>query len=67
LLNCKKTNRSIFKYFDSKLEGEKPIYTYKLKDGFSSERLGLTIVKNEKIMDIIEQIIEEDKNINNKI
>ena len=53
--------RVSFKCFSSRLKEEKPIYDYKLIDGVSSERLGLTIVKNEKIMEMIEQIIQENK------
>jgi len=57
-----KQEGAIFKFFDSGLECEKPIYNYKLKDGISSERLGLTIVKNEKIMDIIGEIVNDAEN-----
>ena len=51
-----------FKCFESKLYGEQPIYNYKLKDGISSERLGLTILKNEQILEIIDEIAENEKN-----
>jgi len=43
-----------FRYFESSLNGEEPVYNYKLKNGVSSERLGLQIVKNEKILEILE-------------
>ncbi len=45
-----------FKYFDSKLVGEIPEYEYLLKDGVSHERLGLYIVKKEKIIEILNSI-----------
>jgi DNA mismatch repair protein MutS len=48
-----------FKYFDSKLVGETPEYTYLLKDGVSHERLGMYIVKKEKIPEILNSI-EDD-------
>jgi DNA mismatch repair ATPase MutS len=46
----------IFKCFNSRLEGEKPIYNYELIEGISSDRLGLTILRNEKILELIEEI-----------
>jgi DNA mismatch repair protein MutS len=55
-----KLNAITFKQLDSKLENGKPIYSYKLKNGISSDRLGLTIVKNEKIMEIIEEIAQNE-------
>jgi DNA mismatch repair protein MutS len=48
-----------FKCFESHLEGEKPVYNYKLVNGISTERLGLTILKNENIMEIINQITND--------
>lgn len=49
----------IFRYLDSHLNGETPVYTYKLMDGISSERLGLLIVKREGIMQIIDDILKK--------
>jgi len=46
-----------FKCFESSLDDEVPIYDYKLKPGVSAERLGLSIIKNEKIMDVIDEIL----------
>lgn len=45
-----------FKYFDSELIDGKPVYNYLLKSGISHERLGLHIVRNEKIVDILNSI-----------
>jgi len=53
-----KLDSIIFKYLDSRLEGNTPVYNYKLMDGVSSERLGLLIVKQEGIMQIIDEILE---------
>lgn len=53
----------IFKCFNSRLEGEKPIYNYELIEGISSDRLGLTILRNEKILELIEEISQNDVNM----
>jgi len=44
-----------FKYFDSKIDGDKPVFDYKLIDGVSSETLGYYIFKNEGILQILAQ------------
>lgn len=51
-----KSDNIQFKYFNSKLVNNKPTYDYKLKEGISHERLGMYIVKNEKIVEILESI-----------
>ncbi|MBE0653872.1 MAG: hypothetical protein IH594_08745, partial [Bacteroidales bacterium] len=38
-----------FSYFDSEVKNGKPWFSYQLKEGISDERLGLLILKNEKI------------------
>jgi DNA mismatch repair protein MutS len=53
----------VFKYFDSKVNYEKPVFSYKLVNGISNERHGLQIVKNEKIIEILDQIIKENNAI----
>lgn len=45
-----------FMYFDSDLVDDKPIYSYKILSGVSHERLGMLIVKNEKIIEILNSI-----------
>lgn len=45
-----------FKYFDSQLINNKPVYNYKICDGVTHERLGLHIVKNEGIFEILNSI-----------
>lgn len=43
----------IFKYFESDILDGKPVFSYQLKEGVSDERLGLLIIQNEKIMDLL--------------
>lgn len=45
-----------FKYFDSALKDGEPVYDYKLKNGVSHEKLGMHIVQNEKIVEILNSI-----------
>lgn len=47
-----------FKYFESNLIDEKPVYSYKMKDGVSDERMGMYILKNEKISEILNSIAD---------
>ncbi len=49
-----------FKYFDSKLVENIPTYEYKLENGISHERLGLYILKNEKIIDILDSMTNKE-------
>jgi DNA mismatch repair protein MutS len=55
-----KSDKICFKCFESDLQGEQAIYNYKLKDGISSERLGLTILKNERIIELMDEISENN-------
>jgi len=57
-----KSGTICFKCFESKLQDEQTVYNYKLKNGISSERLGLTILKNEHILEMIDDIAEEGEN-----
>jgi len=45
-----------FKLFGSKLVDNIPTYEYKLENGISHERLGMYILKNEKIIEILDSI-----------
>lgn len=40
-----------FRYMESAVEGKKPVFSYKLAEGVSKERLGLLILENEKIFE----------------
>lgn len=42
-------------YFDSFLDNEQPVFTYQLKEGISSMRLGMTLIMKENILDLLEQ------------
>ncbi len=47
-----------FKCFRANLENDKPLYNYKLVNGISAERHGLTILKNENVLELIEQCVD---------
>jgi DNA mismatch repair ATPase MutS len=42
-----------FNCFDSSVENGKPIFTYKIREGKSEERLGLIILQNENIEQLL--------------
>ena len=44
-----------FRYMETVFDKGNPTYTYKLKEGITEERLGMWIVKNEGIVEIIER------------
>jgi DNA mismatch repair ATPase MutS len=51
----KKNHKNItFKLLPSNLRNNIPRYTYILEDGISDDRHGMTIIKNEKILEIIQ-------------
>jgi DNA mismatch repair protein MutS len=52
----------MFSCFESELKDQQPVYDYKLKAGISKERIGLLIIKNEKIPEILDQIIKKQIN-----
>jgi DNA mismatch repair protein MutS len=54
----KKFDNISFKYVDVIFENKKPIFTYKLKSGISTERLGMYIVQNEGIIELIKKAVE---------
>ena len=45
-----------FKYMETTFDNGNPVYNYQLKDGITEERLGMWIVKNEGIVEIIERL-----------
>ncbi len=53
-----KSNSIDFRCFESILQENKPVYDYKLKEGVTSERVGMQIIKNEKIEEILNEIIK---------
>jgi len=42
-----------FGYFQTSIEGKTPIYSYRLHEGVTEERLGMLIIENERIVEII--------------
>jgi len=47
-----------FKYMDTYFDNDRPVFSYKLLEGVSKERLGMYIVKNEGIIEIIQEAIK---------
>ena len=52
----------LFNCFESELIDQTPVYDFKLKEGVSKERIGMTILKRENIIGILDQIIEKQNN-----
>jgi len=50
-----------FKYMESTFENDVPKYSYKLVNGITEERLGMWIVKNEGIVEIIEALLPKEQ------
>lgn len=42
-----------FVYLPTKMDGSKPVYTYRLAEGITNDRHGMIIIDNERIIDII--------------
>lgn len=49
----KEKNTIQFKYLPTIMEGNKPVYTRVIKKGITSDRQGMTIIKNEGILELI--------------
>jgi DNA mismatch repair ATPase MutS len=43
----------VFFFFESEMQNGKPLFNYKIKEGVSDTRLGLTIIENEGIMELL--------------
>ena len=52
-----------FKYMETVFNNNTPAYSYKLRDGITEERLGMWIVKNERIVEIIEAVVSRSKSL----
>ena len=48
-------NNIRFGYFHTAIDGKTPIYSYRLRDGVTKERLGMLIIENEGIIEMIRQ------------
>jgi len=51
----------MFRCFGSELINQQPIYDFKLKEGISEERIGLLIIKNESILQILDEIVRNQE------
>lgn len=52
--NLRDSNKKIFfKFLPTVMNGSIPTYTYKLKDGITDDRQGMIIIRNEKILETI--------------
>lgn len=49
-----------FRYMETVFEGGNPVYSYQLKNGITEERVGMWIIQNEGILDIIEKALTTD-------
>ncbi|MEO6136175.1 MAG: DNA mismatch repair protein MutS [Ginsengibacter sp.] len=45
-----------FKYFETDVKDEKLTFSYQLKEGISSDRLGYLILKREKVIDLLDSL-----------
>ncbi|HZK61396.1 MAG TPA: hypothetical protein VFC41_04920 [Anaerovoracaceae bacterium] len=52
----------LFRCFESDLINQQPVYDFKLKEGVSKERIGLLIIKNEKILEMLDEIVKKQTN-----
>lgn len=56
-----KVNSNInFRCFDIREENGHPVYTYKLKDGISTDRLGMYIIRKEGVVEMINEVIGDN-------
>jgi len=51
----------MFRCFESELINQQPTYDFKLKKGISEERIGLLIIKNEHILQILDEIVRKQE------
>jgi DNA mismatch repair ATPase MutS len=54
----------MFRCFESDLIDQQPVYDFKLKEGISEERIGLLIIKNERIIELLDEIVKKQKKSN---
>jgi DNA mismatch repair ATPase MutS len=45
-----------FRYFETEVRGEQLFFSYQLKDGISNDRIGYLILKQEKVIDLLERL-----------
>lgn len=59
--NLDKNDSIMFSCFESELINQNPLYDFKIKEGISKERIGMLIIKNENIIEILEEIVRKQK------
>lgn len=47
-----------FRYFEVLMDEEKPRYTYRVREGISNERIGMYILRKERVIELIEALNE---------
>jgi DNA mismatch repair ATPase MutS len=45
-----------FRYFETEVKDEQLAFSYQLKEGISSDRIGYVILKREKVVDMLEKL-----------
>lgn len=50
-----------FRYFETFVKEEIPSYSYQIKEGISNDRLGYLIMKREKVLDLLQEIKDNQK------
>ncbi len=46
-----------FRFMPTLLENNKPRYTYRLKEGITEDRQGMMIIRNERILDLMNEVV----------
>ncbi|AGA77504.1 MutS-related protein [Echinicola vietnamensis] len=54
--HLQKSKNIAFRYFEASLKDQQLHYTYRLREGISQERLGMHILKREKVLDILKSL-----------
>jgi len=65
--DIKKFSNISFRYLETSFKENKPIFTYLLTNGVSQERIGMTIVLNEGIIDILKKATDKGNTPNTSI
>jgi DNA mismatch repair protein MutS len=48
-----KSSHIQYRYLPTRMEGNKPVYTYKLEEGITGDRHGMVIIRNEGILEML--------------
>jgi DNA mismatch repair ATPase MutS len=56
-------NNIHFVFLPTRMENNKPVYTYQLAEGITTDRHGMLIINNEGILDIIRRKKDKNKDI----